>query len=324
MGQKISSTLYRLGEKSSKLKWDFYQTEKNIQETSSYLVKSLYIKTFIARFFRIHGLLVNQCNLSYCSNVLKVYISFFIMLESVTFIEHQNFLSKVNTKGSYESLKRHKKLRTNTGKFLIPKPIFRKRFTGISNKKIESNKQKWKKKKIIFKNCFSTKLLQCLKLFCGTKTTCKIVFQNLSKGFSVRLKNIQSKIFRQIVLKLRMYSRFTFFKEVINIYAILIDKSGTSKLFAEFIALQLCLEKKHNMFITFLKRSLILFIKSRLSCLKGFRINFKGRLNGVSRAKTKNLFIGKIPLQTLSEDVDYSSVTAYTTNGTIGVKVWLC
>ena len=161
-------------------------------------------------------------------------------------------------------------------------------------------------------------------MFCGTKTTCKIVFQNLSKGFSVRLKNIQSKNFRQIVLKLRMYSRFTFFKEVINIYAILIDKSGTSKLFAEFIALQLCLEKKHNMFITFLKRSLILFIKSRLSCLKGFRINFKGRLNGVSRAKTKNLFIGKIPLQTLSEDVDYSSVTAYTTNGTIGVKVWLC
>ena len=164
MGQKISSTLYRLGEESSKLKWDFYQTEKNIQETSSYLVKSVYIKTFIARFFKIHGLLVNQCNLSYCSNVLKVYISFFIMLESVTFIEHQNFLSKVNTKGCYEFFKRHKKLRTNTGKFLIPKPIFRKRFFGISRKKIESSKQKWKKKKNNFSKLFFNETYSMFKI----------------------------------------------------------------------------------------------------------------------------------------------------------------
>jgi len=324
MGQKISSTLYRLGEKSSKIKWDFNQTEKNIEETSDYLIKSVYIKTFVVRFFRMHGLLVNQCNLSYCSNVLNVYVSFFIMLESITFIEHQNFLSKINTKGSYSSLKRQKKLRTSSGKFLIPKTSLRRRFPGISHKKRVFSKLKWSKKKILFENSFTKKLLNCLNLFCGGKTTCKILFENLGKGLSVRLKNLQARIFRKTILKLRMYSRFPFFKEVINIYTVLITKSNTSKLFAEFIALQLCLLKKHNTFITFLKRSLTLIISSKLSRLKGLKVNLKGRLNGVARARTKNLLIGKVPLQTLSHNITYSCVTAYTLNGTIGVKVWLC
>merc|ERR1712177_32228 len=122
-GQKINSTLYRLGEESStsRLKWDFYQTEKNVRETSDYLIKSLYIKAFIVRFFRTHGMLVNQCNLSHSSAVLNIYVSFFIMLESISLIEQQNLVSKIKTKGSYGHLRRQKKKRTNTGKFLIPK-----------------------------------------------------------------------------------------------------------------------------------------------------------------------------------------------------------
>ena len=322
MGQKISSTLYRLGEDSSKIKWDFHQTEKNVKETSDYFIKSLYIKTFIVRFFRMHGLLVSQCNLSYCSTVLNIYVSFFIMLESISLIEHRNRLSKIKTKGSY-SLKYKKKTRTNKGKFLTLKVPPRKRFYGIACKKLVFNKLKWKKKKILFQNCFIRKLLNCLKLFSDGKTNCKILLQNLGKGFSVRFKNTQSKIFRKIVLKLRMYSRFSFFKEVINIYMVLITRANTSKLFAEFIALQLCLVKSHNTFTTFLKRSLVLIISSKLSRLKGLKINLKGRLNGVSRARAKNILIGKVPLQTLNQNIDYSYATAYTANGTIGVKVWL-
>ena len=322
MGQKISSTLYRLGEDSSKIKWDFHQTEKNVKETSDYFIKSLYIKTFIVRFFRMHGLLVSQCNLSYCSTVLNIYVSFFIMLESISLIEHRNRLSKIKTKGSY-SLKYKKKTRTNKGKFLTLKVPPRKRFHGIACKKLVFNKLKWKKKKILFQNCFITKLLTCLNLFREGNTHCKVIFQNLGKGLSVRLKNVQSKIFRETILKLRMYSRFPFFKEVINLYIILILKVNTSRLFAEFIALQLCLLKKHNTFITFLKRSLILILSSKLARVKGLKLNLKGRLNGASRARTKNIIIGKVPLQTLDQEVDHSCATAYTTNGTIGVKVWI-
>merc|ERR1712003_596001 len=122
--------------------WDFNQTEKNIKETSDYLIKSLYIKTFIVRFFRMHGLLVNQCNLSYSSTGLNVYVSFFIMLGSVSLIEQQNLVSKINTKGRYNYYKRQKKRKTSTGKFLIPKVPFRKRFFGISSKKLVFNKSK--------------------------------------------------------------------------------------------------------------------------------------------------------------------------------------
>jgi len=323
MGQKISSTLYRLGEESNKLKWDFNQINKNVNETSDYLLRSFFIKTFIVRFFRIHGLLVNQCNLSYCSNVLNVYISFFITLESVGFIEQQASISKINIRDSY-NIKRRKKSKTNSGKFLISKIGLRRRLDKISDKKLSLNKLKWGKKKTFLENSFTTKLLKCLNLFCSDNTVCKIVFQNLGKGLSVRLKNLQSKFFRETILKLRMYFRFPFFKEVINIYTVLIIKENTSKLFAEFIALQLSLLKKHNIFLTFLKRSLTVIMSSKLSRLKGLKLNIKGRLNGVARARTKNLLIGKVPLQTLSHHINYSYVTSYTPNGTIGVKVWLC
>ena len=33
---------------------------------------------------------------------------------------------------------------------------------------------------------------------------------------------------------------------------------------------------------------------------------------------------GRVPLHTLRADIDYARSTAFTTSGTIGVKVWIC
>jgi len=56
---------------------------------------------------------------------------------------------------------------------------------------------------------------------------------------------------------------------------------------------------------------------------KGAKIMIKGRLNGAEIARKEHLKKGKIPLQTLRSDIDYASSTAYTTYGTIGIKVWI-
>ena len=70
-----------------------------------------------------------------------------------------------------------------------------------------------------------------------------------------------------------------------------------------------------------LKQSLAKIIASR--DVKGAKVQLSGRLNGAEIARTEHLEEGKLPLQTLRADVDYSKSTAYTTYGTIGVKVWI-
>ncbi len=56
---------------------------------------------------------------------------------------------------------------------------------------------------------------------------------------------------------------------------------------------------------------------------KGVKIMVAGRLNGVDIARREKLVEGKIPLQTLRSDIDYSRGTARTIYGTIGIKVWI-
>lgn len=56
---------------------------------------------------------------------------------------------------------------------------------------------------------------------------------------------------------------------------------------------------------------------------RGIRISLAGRLNGAEIARTEWLAEGNVPLHTFRADVSYARRTAYTTFGTIGVKVWI-
>ncbi len=57
--------------------------------------------------------------------------------------------------------------------------------------------------------------------------------------------------------------------------------------------------------------------------VKGVKISLKGRLDGAEMARYEWGKRGRVPLQTLRADVDYAEKTAYTSYGTIGVKVWI-
>ncbi len=56
---------------------------------------------------------------------------------------------------------------------------------------------------------------------------------------------------------------------------------------------------------------------------KGIRINCSGRLGGAEMARREWYREGRVPLHTLRADIDYGFAVAYTTYGTIGVKVWI-
>jgi len=56
---------------------------------------------------------------------------------------------------------------------------------------------------------------------------------------------------------------------------------------------------------------------------QGIKIQCSGRLGGAEMARRESYKQGRIPLHTLRADIDYATVTATTTYGCIGVKVWI-
>jgi small subunit ribosomal protein S3 len=56
---------------------------------------------------------------------------------------------------------------------------------------------------------------------------------------------------------------------------------------------------------------------------RGVRIAVAGRLNGADIARREWLADGNVPLHTFRADISYATKTAFTTFGTIGVKVWI-
>lgn len=90
-----------------------------------------------------------------------------------------------------------------------------------------------------------------------------------------------------------------------------------AQLVAENIATQIERRVAH-------KRAMKKAISSAISMgAKGIKIKVGGRLGGAEIARCESYKEGKIPLQTLRADIDYGFAIAFTTYGTIGVKVWI-
>jgi small subunit ribosomal protein S3 len=57
--------------------------------------------------------------------------------------------------------------------------------------------------------------------------------------------------------------------------------------------------------------------------IKGVKIELSGRLGGAEMSRREWAAKGTLPLHTMRADIDFARATAYTTYGTLGVKVWL-
>lgn len=55
----------------------------------------------------------------------------------------------------------------------------------------------------------------------------------------------------------------------------------------------------------------------------GIKVELAGRLGGAEMSRKEWLSKGNLPLHTMRANIDFAKSTAFTTYGTIGVKVWL-
>jgi small subunit ribosomal protein S3 len=91
-----------------------------------------------------------------------------------------------------------------------------------------------------------------------------------------------------------------------------------AQLLADDIAEQI---EKRVAFRKVMKMTLDKAIKNRN--VIGVKIGLSGRLGGAEMSRKEWLSKGSLPLHTLRANIDFAKSVAYTTYGTIGVKVWL-
>jgi small subunit ribosomal protein S3 len=56
----------------------------------------------------------------------------------------------------------------------------------------------------------------------------------------------------------------------------------------------------------------------------GIRIRLGGRLGGAEIARVESARVGRVPLHTLRENIDYGFTEARTRAGKVGIKCWIC
>lgn len=299
MGQKSHPSSLKSNFKNSL--WSSKYIEKNSPGTSLLIIQDLNISNFLNRFFSLHGLILCNYNLHRTQQKIYIYITYFSTKIS-------SKLFKIRKQGTRNKFTSHSKF-TRSNQVLKRKKKFSQKFL---NKDI-----------IIKKNIFINKVISCLSFYLNNKYNVKVVLKNLNKGLSFRIRNRDFFLLRKSILKLRFYMQFDFFNESMNILTYSVKRKNSAKLLSEFLALRFSILKKHNFFLTFIRRSLLNLINSQYSNIKGIKIKIKGRFNGSPRSKTRMFKINNLPSQTFKTVLDYYQSVSYNSNGTFGIKVWI-
>jgi len=101
-----------------------------------------------------------------------------------------------------------------------------------------------------------------------------------------------------------------------------IEELKRSEISAPYVAQQIAWDLEKRMPF---RRTMKKYIENVMQSkeVKGVKIFLSGRLDGNEIARREHLSRGALPLQTLRADIDYAKATAYTTYGTIGIRVWI-
>jgi hypothetical protein len=292
----------------------------------------------------LYKIKIHNCKIFYSENALEIFVSFYLTTKTLNIVnKHLTKYSKkslayfkrlltqviINKKNQKKKNLQHKKLLTNANKTFSLKKMQEKK---KAKNKINLLSYRLGKNQTISLNEFQEILLENLAKYTKNKVSICVTLQNLNtdKEWSPN----QIKNFKIVFKQLRKFVKNSFFKEAINILFVHVLKRKSAKLLAEFISDQfrlnqlrtdqIAISRKDNYFLGFLKQSIKLLIQSEMSGLTGIKIVIKGRFNRAPRARTVIIQFGKFSLQSFNSKIDYFKSTAYTINGTFGVKIWTC
>ena len=297
--------------------WRHKYFEKNINELPANIFRSLEIEQYLKQILKDNDFNLHECKLNFSTLVLNVFLSVHKVEQKTTIL-----IKSVQT--NEDNLILRKKKIVKLKKQLKKHSLQKKSFKNLSNKlrylkTLRSYKNcllKLKDNAVTDLNSLSKKMLESLSFFTNNKFNINLIVHEINFTNS----NPDAE---QALLNFRKFERTPFFKEGKSLLIPFITQKNSAKLLGTFIVTQLETIKRHNFFFNFLQESLRLIIGQKLSKVQGIKILIAGRLNNAARSRNKIIKIGKISLLQINSKIDYSESTAFTSNGTFGIKVWV-
>lgn len=162
----------------------------------------------------------------------------------------------------------------------------------------------------------------------GYKISKRFVLQNLNKVALKHQKTFFSDEYLRVKKELNFFSKEIYFDVGIFLFCLMNTTKNSSLLFAKFIGRffkTFHRTKKINKFLLFLSKFVENIANKRFkgSRIKGLKIQIKGRFKGVPRSKIRVFEKGCIPLQTITNKINYSLFHVNTSYGVFGIKVWV-
>jgi ribosomal protein S3 len=347
MGQKTNPNIIRLGVATE---WNSKYIEKKPTESSTLIFKNLEIQKYLSQLFIQNELHIENTKISYSEDSLYVFVSFYNLRRNLFFSSDQQKIKLGARKAKSFSFK---KRITTLHKTILKKELYMTKTYGKTNNFYA--KQALLKKKYILEdrthrlqplkslkshlddqsyktlnkqnlNSFSAKVVKGLSLFIGKQKSVFLSLKQINREFDILQQTPKKtkKIIEQSFTSLRKFQQNEFFTKGFNILYNFVKNNQNPKFLAEIISFYLTKLKRPNFFLRFLKLSLKTLIKTQSVKVQRIQIKIKGRFNGAPRSSHKFINIGNnIPVLTLSSKINYGDSTAYTLNGTFGVKVWV-
>jgi ribosomal protein S3 len=298
--------------------WKHKYFEKSTQESHANIFRSLEIEQYLKQILKNNGFNLHKCNLNFSNFIVNIFLSVYkteqktpALKKSVQLNEDNSILQKKKIAKFKRQIKKHY-LRKSFAKRLTNKLRYARTLRSYKNCSLELENNK-----TISFDSLPKKILESLSSFTNN---------NFNVNLTIREINFinSSSDAERALLTFRKFERTPFFKEGKSLLVPLITRRNSAKLLGTFIAAQLETIKRHNFFFNFLQESLALIMGQKLSKVQGIKILIAGRLNNAARSRNKIIKIGKISLLEINSKIDYSETTAFTSNGTFGVKVWIC
>ena len=284
MGQKINQRIFRSGSLNNNYQY-FYNSFLK-QKYTNYFLLNNFIDKFLINFFQLFNIFLNDIKLVYYRNSTICIIKPYTLFSC-----NYTFFLKI--------VKNHRKIYTWLIIF-IKLNFYKIYFFLIS------------KASILLSNY-------------SQKTNFKFLVSFLKEKSLIKLCSEHQKAsYAKLKLQLRKYVSTDFFKECFCILLSTVKLHNFSNLISSYLKLEFNKLKKHNFFLTFLKRALIFFVYSSFSKIKGIKILIKGRLNGKPRSSKKLIQIGRISSQSFDSKISSTKKTAFSALGTFGIKIWIC
>lgn len=318
---------------SVKKEWffKFISNKKSDIDNSNHSITELI--SFINLFFKKYGLQASNLKLYYNKYNLKLFVSynlidyiynkssFSIKLEKYTSFSVEQPVINSYLKYKYLAILFHSigdKIKVINKSFIynklsIPSIIF------LFKSKYLSSKQ------ALFVNLFLSKLTVTINLFLNYKKSSTLVFQPLFKNTGLNICYYLNKnylIFN--VIRLRKFNWLVSHRTVLNLVYSSLKLSNKTTILSNILSFKLPIVKglKHiGNFLKYLETVCILLLL-RSAHILGLKIILTGNITKNQRATKLVTLIGQhINNSKINENITYDTVTCFTVNGTLGIKV---